>query len=94
MAKKAKSTEGLTIKEETLNQIVAAQKEKIAALTDFGKKLKAQLKDCKDQAENNCDDLIVTFNEEFKQAEHLHQRVLVMATIGALLFGVFLGMII
>lgn len=90
----AKSKTGFTAKEETLNLIVEAQAEKILALTDYGKKLKKELKQCKEDKKVECLDIEMSYQEELEKQQILHQKVLVMATIGSLLFGIALGLII
>ena len=91
MTKKKETGVLASAKEETLNQIITAQKEKIEALTEYGKKLKKQLKYCKDQSENDCDDLIQGFQEELSETERLHQKVLIAAIGGGILLGIFIG---
>ena len=94
MTKKKETGVLASAKEETLNQIITAQKEKIEALTEYGKKLKKQLKYCKDQSENDCDDLIQGFQEELSQTETLHQKVLILSVIAGILVGLMVGMIV
>ena len=76
MAKKATSTEGLTLKEETLNQIITAQKEKIEALTAYGKKLKKQLKESKEDQAIACEDIEDSYRNELLEQERIHQKIL------------------
>jgi transcription termination factor NusB len=81
-----------SVKEETLNQIIVAQKEKIEALTEYGKKLKKQIKDNKELIEDNCQELIESFAVETLNAERLNQKVLILSVISALLVGIIIGM--
>ena len=80
-----------SIKEETLNQIIAAQKEKIEALTAYGKKLKKQIKENKESLEASCQELFEKFEIEKLENERLHQKVLVAAIGGGILIGLFIG---
>jgi transcription termination factor NusB len=81
-----------SVKEETLNQIIVAQKEKIEALTEYGKKLKKQIKNEKELIEDNCQELIESFAVETLNAERLNQKVLILSVISALLVGIIIGM--
>jgi hypothetical protein len=90
----AKKSTGITAKEETLNLIVDAQKEKIAALTDFGKKLKKQLKECKEDLLVKCEDIEWSYKEEINRIESINQKVTIMAIIGSLLFGLAIGILL
>ena len=90
----AKKTIGVTAKEETLNQIIEAQKEKIGALTDYGKKLKKQLKEAKEDLLVKCEDIEQSYKEEIKHIESVHQKLLVMAVIGSILFGLAIGLLL
>ena len=81
-----------SLKEETLNQIISAQKEKIEALTAYGKKLKKQIKDSKELIDDNCQELIEAFQVETLNAERLNQKVLILSVISALLVGTIIGM--
>ena len=94
MARKPKEQSFISLKEETLNQIVTAQKEKIVALTNYGKKLKKQIKDFKEDHSVICGDIEESYKQELLNQEQMHQKVLVVACIAALLFGLFIGMII
>jgi transcription termination factor NusB len=92
MTKKKETGVLASAKEETLNQIVTAQKEKIEALTEYGKKLKKQIKDNKELIEDNCQELIESFAVETLNAERLNQKVLILSVISALLVGIIIGM--
>jgi hypothetical protein len=92
MAKKPKEQGILPLKEETLNQIITAQKEKIEALTAYGKKLKKQIKDSKELIDDNCQELIEAFQIETLNAERSHQKVLILSIIATLLIGIAIGM--
>lgn len=90
----AKKVVGITAKEETLNQIIEAQKDKIAALTDFGKKLKKQLKEAKEDLSVKCQDIEWSYKEEIQRIESINQKVTIMAIIGSLLFGLAIGILL
>jgi hypothetical protein len=90
----AKKSIGVTAKEETLNQIIEAQKDKIAALTDFGKKLKKQLKEAKEDLSVKCQDIEWSYKEEIQRIESINQKVTIMAIIGSLLFGMAIGILL
>jgi hypothetical protein len=92
MAKKPKEQGILPLKEETLNQIITAQKEKIEALTAYGKKLKKQIKDSKELIDDNCQELIEAFQIETLNTERSHQKVLILSIIATLLIGIAIGM--
>jgi len=92
MAKKPKEQGILPLKEETLNQIITAQKEKIEALTAYGKKLKKQIKESKELIDDNCQELIEAFQVETLHTERLNQKVLILSVIAALLVGILIGM--
>lgn len=81
-----------SVKEETLNQIISAQKEKIEALTEYGKKLKKQIKDSKELIDDNCQELIESFQVELLNTERLHQKMLILSVIATLLVGIAIGM--
>lgn len=90
----AKKAIGVTAKEETLNQIIEAQKDKISALTDFGKKLKKQLKEAKEDLSVKCQDIEWSYKEEIQRIESINQKVTIMAIIGSLLFGMAIGILL
>ena len=90
MTKKKETGVLASAKEETLNQIVTAQKEKIEALTEYGKKLKKQIKDNKESLEASCQELFETFESEKLESERIHQKA-VIAFVG---LGIVLGIII
>lgn len=94
MTKKKETGVLPSVKEETLNQIITAQKEKIEALTAYGKKLKKQIKDSKELIDDNCQELIEAFQVETLHTERLHQKVLILSVIGGILLGMLIGMII
>jgi hypothetical protein len=73
-------------------QIISAQKEKIEALTAYGKKLKKQIKDAKELIDDNCQDLIDAFQVETLNTERSHQKVLILSIIATLLIGIAIGM--
>jgi uncharacterized membrane protein YdbT with pleckstrin-like domain len=80
-----------SLKEETLNQIIAAQKEKIESLTAYGKKLKKQVKDYKESIDANCEELIDTFQSDLLKIRSSHQTMLIAAIAGGILLGIFIG---
>jgi arginyl-tRNA synthetase len=90
MTKKKETGVLASAKEETLNQIVTAQKEKIEALTEYGKKLKKQIKENKESLEASCQELFETFESEKLESERIHQKA-VIAFVG---LGIVLGIII
>lgn len=90
----AKSKTGVTAKEETLNIIVEAQKAKIEALTEYGKKLKRQLKQCEQDNATVCQDIEWSYKEEIERIESINQKVLVMAVVGSILFGLAIGILL
>lgn len=92
MTKKKETGVLASAKEETLNQIITAQKEKIEALTAYGKKLKKQLKDSKELIDDNCQELIEAFQVETLNTERFHQKVLILSVIGGILLGMLIGM--
>jgi septal ring factor EnvC (AmiA/AmiB activator) len=89
MARKTKSETTLSVKEEALNQVINAQKEKIEALTEYGKKLKIQLKEFKDDHAVICSDIEAAYKKELAK----RQSILILGYAAALLFGMFIGMI-
>lgn len=94
MTKKKETGVLASAKEETLNQIISAQKEKIEALTAYGKKLKKQIKESKELIDDNCQELIEAFQVETLHTERLNQKVLILSVIAALLVGIAVGMTI
>lgn len=90
----AKSKVGTTAKEDTLNLIIDAQKQKIEALTDYGKKLKKQLKEAKEDLLVKCEDIEWSYKEEIERIESINQKVLVMAVVGSILFGLAIGILL
>ncbi len=90
----AKKAIGVTAKEETLNQIIEAQKDKIAALTDYGKKLKKQLKEAKEDLSVKCQDIEWSYKEEIERLESMHNKVIIMAVIGSVAFGLAIGILL
>ena len=92
MTKKKETGVLASAKEETLNQIITAQKEKIEALTAYGKKLKKQIKDSKELIDDNCQELIEAFQVETLNTERFHQKVLILSVIGGILLGMLIGM--
>ena len=92
MTKKKETGVLASAKEETLNQIITAQKEKIEALTAYGKKLKKQIKDSKELIDDNCQELIEAFQVETLHTERSHQKVLILSLIATLLIGIAIGM--
>ena len=94
MAKKPKEQGILPLKEETLNQIISAQKEKIEALTAYGKKLKKQIKEINEDQEVICEDIEESYRNELLDQERIHQKVLILSVIAGILVGILIGMII
>jgi len=80
-----------SIKEETLNQIISAQKEKIEALTAYGKKLKKQIKENKESLEASCQELFETFESEKLESERIHQKAIIAFIGFGILLGIFIG---
>jgi hypothetical protein len=91
MAKKPKEQGILPLKEETLNQIISAQKEKIEALTAYGKKLKKQIKEINEDQAVVCEDIEESYRNELLDQERFHQKVLIAAIGGGILLGLFIG---
>jgi tetrahydromethanopterin S-methyltransferase subunit B len=91
MTKKKETGVLASAKEETLNQIITAQKEKIEALTVYGKKLKKQVKDYKESMDANCEELIDTFQSDLLKIRSSHQTMLIAAIAGGILLGIFIG---
>jgi uncharacterized protein YllA (UPF0747 family) len=81
-------------KEDTLNQIITAQKEKIEALTAYGKKLKKQIKEINEDQAVVCEDIEESYRNELLEQERIHQKVLILGIIGGILTGTIIGMII
>jgi hypothetical protein len=97
MAKTTKTTAPKvlpSLKEETLNQIITAQKEKIEALTAYGKKLKKQIKEINEDQAVVCEDIEESYRNELLDQERLNQKVLILSVIGGILLGMLIGMII
>lgn len=90
----AKESKGLTAKEETLNLIVEAQKEKISALTAYGRKLKKELKECQEDKQIECLDIETSYQEEIEHMQEIHQKWTAIVAICAFLFGIALGLIL
>lgn len=90
----AKSKAGVTAKEETLNLIVEAQKEKIDALTAYGKKLKKELKQCREDKKLECLDIETSYQEEIEHIQQVHQKWVAVVAISSFLFGIALGLIL
>ena len=94
MTKKKETGVLPSVKEETLNQIITAQKEKIEALTAYGKKLKKQIKEISEDQEVICEDIEESYRNELLDQERLHQKVLILSVIAGILIGMLIGMII
>jgi hypothetical protein len=94
MTKKKETGVLASAKEDTLNQIITAQKEKIEALTAYGKKLKKQIKEINDDQAVICEDIEESYRNELLEQERIHQKVLILGIIGGILTGVMIGMII
>lgn len=90
----AKEKKGLTAKEETLNQIIEAQRQKIKVLEDYGKKLKKELKNIKEDYNVTCKDIEENYKKELKDQYEMQQNLLVMAVIGAIILGIGIGFIV
>jgi len=91
MTKKKETGVLASAKEETLNQIINAQKEKIEALTAYGKKLKKQIKEINEDQAVVCEDIEESYRNELLDQERLHQKVLIAAIGGGILLGLFIG---
>jgi adenine specific DNA methylase Mod len=91
MTKKKETGVLPSVKEETLNQIITAQKEKIEALTAYGKKLKKQIKEINEDQAVVCEDIEESYRNELLDQERLHQKVLIAAIGGGILLGLFIG---
>jgi F0F1-type ATP synthase assembly protein I len=94
MTKKKETGVLASAKEDTLNQIITAQKEKIEALTAYGKKLKKQIKEINEDQAVVCEDIEESYRNELLEQERIHQKVLILSIIGGILTGVMIGMII
>jgi hypothetical protein len=94
MTKKKETGVLPSVKEETLNQIITAQKDKIEALTVYGKKLKKQIKEINEDQSVICEDIEESYRNELLEQERIHQKVLILGIIGGILTGVMIGMII
>ena len=94
MTKKKETGVLASAKEDTLNQIITAQKEKIEALTAYGKKLKKQIKEINEDQAVVCEDIEESYRNELLEQERIHQKVLILGIIGGILTGVMIGMII
>ena len=92
MTKKKETGVLASAKEETLNQIITAQKEKIEALTAYGKKLKKQIKEINEDQAVVCEDIEESYRNELLNQERLNQKVLILSVIAALLVGILIGM--
>ena len=94
MTKKKETGVLASAKEDTLNQIITAQKEKIEALTAYGKKLKKQIKEINEDQAVVCEDIEESYRNELLEQERIHQKVLILGIIGGILTGIMIGMII
>jgi F0F1-type ATP synthase assembly protein I len=94
MTKKKETGVLASAKEDTLNQIITAQKDKIEALTVYGKKLKKQIKEINEDQSVICEDIEESYRNELLEQERIHQKVLILGIIGGILTGVMIGMII
>lgn len=94
MTKKKETGVLASAKEDTLNQIITAQKDKIEALTAYGKKLKKQIKDINEDQQVICEDIEESYRNELLDQERLHQKVLILSVIAGILVGLMVGMII
>ena len=94
MTKKKETGVLPSVKEETLNQIITAQKEKIEVLTAYGKKLKKQIKEISEDQAVICEDIEESYINELLDQERLHQKVLILSVIAGILIGMLIGMII
>lgn len=80
--------------ETTKSAIIDAQKEKIGALTEYSKKLKKEVKALKEAAVETCIEIEMEHEKELEHVQSLHNKVLVMAVIGSLVFGLLIGMLL
>ena len=94
MTKKKETGVLASAKEDTLNQIITAQKDKIEALTVYGKKLKKQIKEINEDQSVICEDIEESYRNELLEQERIHQKVLILGIIGGILTGMMIGMII
>ena len=94
MTKKKETGVLASAKEDTLNQIITAQKEKIEALTAYGKKLKKQIKEINEDQAVVCEDIEESYRNELLEQERIHQKVLILSVIAGILVGLMVGMII
>jgi len=94
MTKKKETGVLASAKEDTLNQIITAQKEKIEALTAYGKKLKKQIKEINEDQAVVCEDIEESYRNELLEQERIHQKILILSVIAGILVGLMVGMII
>ena len=94
MTKKKETGVLASAKEDTLNQIITAQKDKIEALTVYGKKLKKQIKEINEDQAVVCEDIEESYRNELLDQERIHQKVLILGIICGILTGVMIGMIV
>ncbi len=58
------------------------------------KKLKKQLKEAKEDLLVKCEDIEWSYKEEINRIESINQKVLVMAIIGSIIFGLAIGILL
>lgn len=79
------------LKELTKDQIIEAQKEKIGTLSEYGRKLKKQLKECQEDHAMACKDIQESYEEELYRQQKLHHMVLIGSIVVSLIVGLCIG---
>lgn len=79
-------------KKQTLSEVVAIQKEKIEALTDFSRKLKKELEECKSQHERECEIITDTYAGIIESNDKFYRLNHALNYFAVLLLGVAIGL--
>jgi|688.fasta_scaffold1266646_1 hypothetical protein len=74
-------------REEKLKNTVKAQKEKIVALTQYSKELREKVINSKYQLENDCKDIINSYDAKIDSINSNYKYVLVISIMFSLLIG-------
>jgi len=74
-------------REEKLKNTVKAQKEKIVALTQYSKELREKVINSKYQLEDDCKDIINSYNAEIDAINSNYKYLLVISIMFSLLIG-------
>jgi hypothetical protein len=74
-------------REEKLKNTVKAQKEKIAALTQYSKELRGKVINSKYQLENDCKDIINSYEAKIDNINSNYKYILVILIVFSLLIG-------